>query len=195
MSREVNIGNGKLKKQPNKKVTFLLKDGSVTLDKLALDVWKLLSGKGFDLLFENPLPWFEIHRNENNESFLYAYWADDGCIDNIWLDEATGCIMIRMHRYPQRSREDGWYPVYPRYDHRVMVSKDLDNEACPVILGEGDECTVLYENVGDEQEFTVTVANIYKTPDDDQLVVTVPPSGYAEVNYLKSGGVIFARGA
>lgn len=140
---------------------------------------------------ENILLWLEVDE-ETGE--LWAYWADDGSIKDIGMDENTGEVyVIVTDGNPRKRSEDGWHRVV-RYDRRVIVDQDLPSEVCPVILEDGCECTVLYENVGDERSYTVSVAPEYKTPENETLSVTVPPAGYAEVSYLKSGGVVFVRG-
>ena len=191
ISKEVNVGNGPLAQNPNRKVIFKLADGSVTLDKLGLDVLKVLAGKGFDVLYQNPLPWFEL---DKDTGYLYAYYANDGSIEDIWLEESTGFIWVRISRCPKRSEEDGWIPVYPNYGRRVIVYTDLENEVCPVALTEDTNCTVFYENGTEDQEFTVHISEQFRNEEGEQIVLTVRPGMYAEVNYYMAGGKIFARG-
>lgn len=139
---------------------------------------------------ENILLWLEL--KDNGE--LWAFWADDGSIKDIRLNEDTGEIYaVLTDGNPRKKREDGWHRVV-RYDRRVIVSQDLEGEVCPVVLEDGCECTILYENEGDERSYTVSIADEYKTPEHETLTVIVPPSGYAEVSYLKSGGEVFVRG-
>lgn len=79
------------------------------------------------------------------------------------------------------------------HERRVMVARDLEDEVCPVELQESGECTVIYENAGDE-EYTVSISPRYKTAEGENVTLTVPVGGYAEVSYLKSGGVVYVRG-
>lgn len=80
------------------------------------------------------------------------------------------------------------------YASVVTVSANTANVTCPSTLGDGDECTVIYANSGSTDDYSVTVTTDYVTPDGAQLDLTCPKSGYCEVNYLKIGSTIYARG-
>lgn len=141
------------------------------------------------------LPWFEIETGEDGKKYLVAYYADDGAIKDIGMDEDTGEIwVIVTDGDSSKEHEDGWDDVDYLQDRRVMVSTNLTNEICPVELPEGGECTVVYENTTKDTDFTVSINSNYKTPDGDTVEVTVPAGGYAEVSWLKTGGVVFVRG-
>ena len=75
----------------------------------------------------------------------------------------------------------------------VSVSSDLSNQTCPFTLASGQQGTVIYTNSGSTAR-TVTISTTYSTPDGQQISLTVPAGGYAEVNYLKISSTIFARG-
>lgn len=77
----------------------------------------------------------------------------------------------------------------------VGVSANKANVTCPsTFSANGEECTVLYVNSGTSSDYSVTVSTTYKTPDGEQLDLTCPIGGYCEVNYLKLGNTIYARG-
>lgn len=139
---------------------------------------------------ENILLWVEVNPCTG---FLEGWWADDGDIKDVGLDENGDMYVILTDGNPHKRKEDGWHRC-ARYDRRVIVDSDLEGEVCPVVLDDGCECTILYENAGDERSYTVSIAPEYKTPENETLTVTVPPAGYAEVSYLKSGGEVFVRG-
>jgi len=81
------------------------------------------------------------------------------------------------------------------YASVVSVSANKNNVTCPSTLSAtGEECTVLYVNSGTTADYTVTISTSYKTPDGEQLSLTCPKGGYCEVNYLKIGNTIYARG-
>lgn len=75
----------------------------------------------------------------------------------------------------------------------VSVTGNLANQTCPVTLKDGGQCTVLYVN-GGSAAYTVSISTTYKSPDGNQVTVTVPVGGYAEVNFLKVGSMTFVRG-
>lgn len=136
------------------------------------------------------LPWFEIE-----DGYLVAYYASDGAIKDIGLDEDTGELWVLVtDNNPAKDTDDGWGDVEYLHDRRVMVSKDLTNEICPVALIEGGECTVIYENTTCDTDFTVTISSEYKTPDGKTVSLIVPHCGYAEVSWLRTGGVLYVRG-
>lgn len=63
-----------------------------------------------------------------------------------------------------------------------------------VTVDEGSQKNILYVNSGSE-EITLTVLNAnFRTPDGDNIILTIPAGGYGEVNYLRLGNVIYARG-
>ena len=81
------------------------------------------------------------------------------------------------------------------YASVVSVSANTNNVTCPSTLSsDGEECTVLYVNSGTTADYTVTISTDYTTPDGEQLSLTCPKGGYCEVNYLKIGNTIYARG-
>lgn len=47
---------------------------------------------------------------------------------------------------------------------------------------------------GDYQNYVISVADIYKTPLGQQIVLVCPVGGYCEVSYLNINGKIYARG-
>lgn len=75
----------------------------------------------------------------------------------------------------------------------VSLSTDLSDQTCPFTLNAGDQGTVIYTNSGSSAR-TVTINTAYSTPDGNQISLTVPAGGYSEVNYLKIGTTIYARG-
>lgn len=164
--------------------------GAITPDKIAPGTIPA------DAVLKNfILPWFEIETGEDGKKYLVAYYADDGAIKDIGMDEETGEIwVIVTDGDSSKKHEDGWDDVDYLQDRRVMVSTNLTNEICPVELLEGGECTVVYENTTKDTDFTVSINSNYKTPDGDTVEVTVPAGGYAEVSWLKTGGVVFVRG-
>lgn len=164
--------------------------GAVTPSKVAPETIPLDA-----VLKEFILPWFEIEKGEDGEDYLVAYYADEGAIKDIGMDEETGEIyVILTDGDSTKEHKDGWDDVDYLQDRRVMVNSDLTNEICPVLLPEGGECTVVYENVTQDTDFTVSISSDYKTPDGDVVEVTVPKGGYAEVSWLKTGGIVYVRG-
>lgn len=75
----------------------------------------------------------------------------------------------------------------------VSLSTDLSDQTCPFTLSAGEQGTVIYTNSGSTAR-TVTISTTYSTPDGQQISLTVPVGGYAEVSYLKIGSTIYARG-
>lgn len=140
---------------------------------------------------ENILLWLEVNPETH---CLEAWWADDGDIKDIYMDKDGNVWVALTDGDACKRHRDGWKDILS-YDRRVVVNNNLENEVCPVILEEGSECTVLYENASDTQEFTVSIADEYKTPEGELLTVIVPSAGYAEVSYLMSGGEVFVRGS
>lgn len=58
----------------------------------------------------------------------------------------------------------------------------------------GKQQTIIYTNSTD-QKLTVTIADDYVTPENEQIEITCPPHGYCEVSYINIQGTIYARGA
>lgn len=78
----------------------------------------------------------------------------------------------------------------------VDAMENLSNVTCPVeLLYTGEECTVIYtNNNSSEEDVFITVSTIYLTPTGDYLDVRCPFGGYCEINFLKVGNDIYARG-
>jgi hypothetical protein len=198
--KEKHIGNSGLLDRPKKPLSFKLKEhcvknqhiapGAVTIDKLGERI--LPSDVA---LINFILPWFEIETGEDGKKYLVGYYADDGAIKDMGMDEETGEIwVIVTDGDSSKQHEDGWDDVDYLQDRRIMVSANLTNEICPVELPEGGECTVVYENTTKNTDFTVSINSNYKTPDGDTVEATVPAGGYAEVSWLRTGGVVYVRG-
>lgn len=110
-------------------------------------------------------------------------------------DDGTLWVVLGNPKGPDVPEEDWQRMSFHDYNARsVMVAADLEGEVCPVELQENGECTVLYRNATQDQDFTVSIASRYKTAEGEEVQITVPAGGYAEVSYLKSGGVIYVRG-
>lgn len=77
----------------------------------------------------------------------------------------------------------------------VMKVIVLENNT--VAAEEPDENTqidVIYVNNDSERSFNVGISNThYRTPDGNLIILTVPPGGYGEVNFLNIGGTIYVR--
>ena len=110
-------------------------------------------------------------------------------------DDGTLWVVLGNPKGPDVPEEDWQRMSFHDYNARsVMVAADLEGEVCPVELQENGECTVLYRNATQDQDFTVSIASRYKTAEGEEVQITVPAGGYAEVSYLKSGGEIYVRG-
>lgn len=72
----------------------------------------------------------------------------------------------------------------------VSVTSSLNNQTTSVAAGHQE--TVIYANNGTEH--TVSISTSYKSPDGQQINLTIPANGYGEVNFLNVGGTIYARG-
>lgn len=76
--------------------------------------------------------------------------------------------------------------------HTVTISKDNNSFA----IGEMESNTqrhIIFVN-GGTTDYTVTIPTTYKTPDGKDIKLTVPKDGFAEVNFMKIGKDIYARG-
>jgi hypothetical protein len=110
-------------------------------------------------------------------------------------DDGTLLVILGNPKGADIPEEDWQRMSFHDYNARsVMVAADLEGEVCPVELQENGECTVLYRNATQDQDFTVSIASRYKTAEGEEVQITVPAGGYAEVSYLKSGGEIYVRG-
>lgn len=77
----------------------------------------------------------------------------------------------------------------------ISVSEDTPNQQAPT-LADGQDAVVIYKNTNETNKVVVSIASgLYVTPTGEDLTFTIPVNGYCEVNYLKIGGDIFARGA
>ena len=59
----------------------------------------------------------------------------------------------------------------------------------------GMEIDVLYVNTGSNAITVTASAQTYRTPNGNDLVITVSPGMYGEINYTNINGVIYVRGA
>jgi hypothetical protein len=109
-------------------------------------------------------------------------------------DDGTLWVVLGNPKGADIPEEDWQRMSFHDYNARsVMVAADLEGEVCPVELQECGECTMLYRNATQDQDFTVSIAPRYKTAEGETVTLTVPAGGYAEVSYLKSGGEIYVR--
>ena len=59
----------------------------------------------------------------------------------------------------------------------------------------GMETDVLYVNNGSSTITVTASAQVYRTPNGNDLVISVSPGMYGEINYTNINGVIYVRGA
>lgn len=76
---------------------------------------------------------------------------------------------------------------------KVTMTADISDATCPVTLANKEFSTVVYKNT-DSSEHTLTISNSYISPDGQQIQLTVPAGGYAEVSYMKVENEIYVRG-
>lgn len=73
----------------------------------------------------------------------------------------------------------------------VQLTSDMVANTNPA---EGTQTNVLYVN-DTSTTWHVSVSNTnYRTPDGQIISLTVPAGGYGEINFMKKGGIIYARG-
>lgn len=80
------------------------------------------------------------------------------------------------------------------YQRVVAISGSITNVTCPVDIQNGQQCHVLYTNASTSNDYTIAISTQYSTPNGEALELTAPAGGYAEVNYMKINGTIYARG-
>ena len=85
--------------------------------------------------------------------------------------------------------------------HRINTVSKVDVSSnttvtCPSNItgaeNDGAQATVIYENTGTTDDYSVTVSSTYKTPSGSQLILTCPKSGFCKVTYINIGGTIYA---
>lgn len=74
----------------------------------------------------------------------------------------------------------------------VTVNNNINSFAVDSIPSNTQQHTIFVN--GGSQEYTVTIPTTYKTPDGNDIVLTVPVGGFAEANFMKIGSIIYARG-
>lgn len=58
------------------------------------------------------------------------------------------------------------------------------------------QINIIYLNNSDSDKNIIIIASsIYKTPDGNNIEITIPPGGYGEVNILNINGIMFVRGS
>lgn len=74
----------------------------------------------------------------------------------------------------------------------VELTSNLNNVVCPVQLSNGEECTVIYNNIT-SNTYYITVNDQYIAPDPEPLDLECEPGSYCEISYLKLNDNIFVR--
>ena len=58
------------------------------------------------------------------------------------------------------------------------------------------QINIIYLNNSDsDKNIIIAASSIYKTPDGNNIELTIPPGGYGEVNILNINGIMFVRGS
>lgn len=76
-----------------------------------------------------------------------------------------------------------------------MITADDNNYTVPS-LSDGEQKHIIFVNNG-SKDYTITMpstSSIFKSPDGEQMNITVPNGGFAEVNFMKIGTVTYVRG-
>lgn len=69
----------------------------------------------------------------------------------------------------------------------IIFSETIDNNT---------QLTIIYINNSDsDKTVTVVTSSIYKTPDGENIVITIPPNGYGELSVLNINNIMFVRGS
>lgn len=69
----------------------------------------------------------------------------------------------------------------------ITFSETIDNNT---------QLTIIYiNNSASDKTVTVVNSSIYKTPDGEDIVITIPPNGYGELSILNINNIMFVRGS
>ena len=72
----------------------------------------------------------------------------------------------------------------------------LDNIIFSETIDNNTQLTIIYINNSDsDKTVTVVTSSIYKTPDGENIVITIPPNGYGELSILNINNIMFVRGS
>ena len=72
----------------------------------------------------------------------------------------------------------------------------LDNIIFSETIDNNTQLTIIYINNSDsDKTVTVVTSSIYKTPDGENIVITIPPNGYGELSVLNINNIMFVRGS
>lgn len=75
----------------------------------------------------------------------------------------------------------------------VMISAN-NNEFSIKEMENNSQRHIIFVHNGTEDNYTITIPTTYKTPDGEEIILTIPKGGFAEVNFVKIGNEIYARG-
>ena len=139
----------------------------------------LISKKGYFFL-----PWLEMDEDSN----LIAYWAEDGTIRDMEMDQNGFVSITIVDEEFQSDLGDGWTED-SFYDKKVTVDSDLVNVRCPVVLRDGEKYVVLYENIDNSQSFVLNISSEYK----NSSLITLGAHECIRITYLKSGDQIYVK--